>query len=422
MATLATSGLLSTQSGISTLLSNSRSTTASKTAQNASSDDVLGAIGDILDIGGSQPTDSSTNADEEDLYSQLRNSLVKSASSDKSSTMGNFLNGLFSTQSTDEDTNSLLQSIQDKFENLTSLDPEEAEKLSLLLKVIAALNPDSADSILQTIDSALGNILGMLGGTQTSATSEIPAGTSSGDASSTGETTTTTATVQSFSFTLDFEIEMSESASMQLSTLTDNGVSVETAQISSSQRFSVHIEYNSTQVTLTQQSQLCDPLVLDLGGNGIDLTSATDGANFDIDGDGTVDRTAFVQGDDALLALDRNGNGIIDDGTELFGNQNGAANGFAELATYDDNGDGAIDEKDAIYSSLRLLHDMNGDGSVAMNELSTLSEMKIDSLNLRYYSGQTDTDSHGNLLAERSSFTRKDGSAGSMTDGWLVYA
>ena len=59
----------------------------------------------------------------------------------------------------------------------------------------------------------------------------------------------------------------------------------------------------------------------------------------DLDADGRMDSISVPTGDDALLALDRNGNGRIDDGRELFGDQHGAANGFAELARFDDNGD-----------------------------------------------------------------------------------
>ncbi|MGH8352351.1 MAG: hypothetical protein ACRERY_02290 [Pseudomonas sp.] len=76
---------------------------------------------------------------------------------------------------------------------------------------------------------------------------------------------------------------------------------------------------------------------------------------FDLDGDGRRDRISAPSGDDALLALDRNGNGRIDDGRELFGDQQGAANGFAELGKFDDNGDGRIDAQDALFQRLSLL-------------------------------------------------------------------
>lgn len=76
---------------------------------------------------------------------------------------------------------------------------------------------------------------------------------------------------------------------------------------------------------------------------------------FDLDADGRMDSISVPTGDDALLALDRNGNGRIDDGRELFGDQHGAVNGFAELARFDDNGNGRIDAADAVFDQLRLL-------------------------------------------------------------------
>lgn len=108
-------------------------------------------------------------------------------------------------------------------------------------------------------------------------------------------------------------------------------------------------------VTANPQPQKTDPLVLDLAGNGFSTRGLDNAVRFDLDADGRMDRISAPSGDDALLALDRNGNGRIDDGRELFGDQNGAANGFAELGKYDDNGDGRIDLQDAVFERLRLL-------------------------------------------------------------------
>lgn len=108
-------------------------------------------------------------------------------------------------------------------------------------------------------------------------------------------------------------------------------------------------------VTANPQPQQTDPLVLDLAGNGFATRGLQDAVRFDLDADGRTDQISAPTGDDALLALDRNGNGRIDDGHELFGDQHGAANGFAELARYDDNGDRRIDAADAVFERLRLL-------------------------------------------------------------------
>lgn len=163
---------------------------------------------------------------------------------------------------------------------------------------------------------------------------------------------------------------------------------------------------------------LCDPLVLDLGGKGIDLTSAEDGVYFDIKGDGSPVRTAFIKGENAFLYLDGNDNGIVDDAKELFGDSGGYANGFEKLRQYDDNGDGVIDEKDAIFDKLRVWRDQNGDGVNQTAESMTLAEVGVRSIDLGY-DAMHEIDAHGNVIGERSAFTRYDGSQGLVADVWL---
>lgn len=108
------------------------------------------------------------------------------------------------------------------------------------------------------------------------------------------------------------------------------------------------------QVRATSGGQRQDPLLLDLDGDGPETTGAGNARAFDLAGDGTVAPTSWVSGGDAFLALDRDGDGRIGSGKELFGDQHGAVDGFAELAKFDENGDARIDAGDAVYSDLRL--------------------------------------------------------------------
>ena len=95
---------------------------------------------------------------------------------------------------------------------------------------------------------------------------------------------------------------------------------------------------------------LKDPLVINFGGTAAQLTDRK--FAFDLDADGTKDQIAWVQPGSGFLALDKNGNGAIDDGSELFGAKTG--NGFTELAAYDDDKNGWIDEADAVYDKLQV--------------------------------------------------------------------
>jgi len=182
------------------------------------------------------------------------------------------------------------------------------------------------------------------------------------------------------------------------------------------------------------------PLVMDLNNNGQTSTSIfeTD-THFDLDGDGFKEKTGWIEAEDGLLALDKNDNGVIDNGGELFGNNtqsedgNLFANGFEALADHDDNHDGKIDSKDAVYKSARVWKDVNQDGVSQTDELHSLESLNIDSINLNATETeeieafnkitheatfvQKQTDAEGNLLKDENGAALTDTKA--VRDVWF---
>jgi len=125
------------------------------------------------------------------------------------------------------------------------------------------------------------------------------------------------------------------------------------------------------------------PLTIDLNGDGISIMmQAESTAHFDLNGDGVAEWTAWVNGaDDAILAIDRNSNGSIDNINEVFGGRN--MDGFTELAMLEDtNDDGVVDANDANWSQLRLWLDANHDGVTDEGELHSLDSFGITAINL----------------------------------------
>ncbi len=125
-----------------------------------------------------------------------------------------------------------------------------------------------------------------------------------------------------------------------------------------------------------------------------------------------------------MLVWDRNGNGQIDDGSELFGNYSilandlRAANGFVALADLDSNHDGKVDASDAAFSQLRVWKDGDSDAKLDAGELLSLSEVNVGSLNTAYAS-QNQTDAQGNQVLQTGTYTDADGVSHSMNDVWF---
>lgn len=183
------------------------------------------------------------------------------------------------------------------------------------------------------------------------------------------------------------------------------------------------------------QPQSVSPIIVDVDGSGFRLSSAANGVWFDFFDAGTRMKISWTarNSTNAFLVLDRNGNGRIDNGKELFGNMTPQpsspdANGFLALAEYDKpanggNRDGVINRYDAIFDSLRLWQDLNHNGSSESSESRTLSQIGLKTLELDYKESRR-SDQYGNQFRYRAKVKdTRDGQLGRWAwDVFLVRA
>lgn len=169
--------------------------------------------------------------------------------------------------------------------------------------------------------------------------------------------------------------------------------------------------------TAQSVEHVIDPVILDLNGDGIKTTKVSDGVYFDHEGDGFRENSSWVDENDGVLVIDKNNNGYIDNGTEVFGNNyvknNGvkATNGFDALKDLDSNNDGKITSADSEFSNIKVL---KGNG-----ELVSLSDLGITTINLNSVNKNT-KDENGNTLVSQGTFVKEDGTVGNLGDFNLV--
>jgi len=159
------------------------------------------------------------------------------------------------------------------------------------------------------------------------------------------------------------------------------------------------------------------PILVDLSGTGLQLTDAPHGVSFDLAGLGHRSMVGWTApgADNAFLILDRNSNGLVDDGKELFGTATpqpdpvppASRNGYAALAVFDVNGDGQITVADPIYYELRLWRDTNHNGITDPGELISLQDAGVTSIGLDYKDAAR-RDPYGNVFRYRARVTIVD--------------
>jgi Ca2+-binding RTX toxin-like protein len=177
--------------------------------------------------------------------------------------------------------------------------------------------------------------------------------------------------------------------------------------------------------TFLRRGSSVPPLVLDLDGDGLELTPY-DGSTvtFDMDGDGIRDSTGWVGVDDGLLALDRNDNGTIDDIGEIsfLNDSPGALSDLEGLRAYDSDGDNFLDADDARFGEFRVWQDANHDGISQVEELKSLFEAGITHIGLTLTRNPDDSESDDNRIYGTSAFTRADGSQSVIGDVIFGYS
>ena len=143
------------------------------------------------------------------------------------------------------------------------------------------------------------------------------------------------------------------------------------------------------------------------------MTTVPEGVVFDLDNDGYAERVSWTAEqtsfDNAFLVLDKNGNGQVDNGGELFGDQNGSKNGFEELAKYDDNQDKVVNKDDKVFAELKLWVDFNKNAKVDAKEMKSLDEANVTEISLVYEekknsAGEILKDIWGNITGIAGSF------------------
>ncbi len=171
--------------------------------------------------------------------------------------------------------------------------------------------------------------------------------------------------------------------------------------------------FNGKDLILNGPSFSIPPMAIDLDGEGIETIDINNSQiYFDIDNDGFREQTGWISKNEAILAIDKNGNGKIDDQSEMFGSTE--KTGFEELKELDTNGDGIIDSKDADFNKIRVWQDLNENGVTDEGELKTATEAGIKSILTNSY--KMNEINNNNIITEKATVVYNDGTTKDLYD------
>jgi hypothetical protein len=183
-------------------------------------------------------------------------------------------------------------------------------------------------------------------------------------------------------------------------------------------------QYAALTTTQIGSLAMATPIVLDLNGDGINTLSVKAGVKFDILANGSSIQTGWVAPQDGLLVADRNQDGVINDGSELFGSSTllndgtKALDGYQALAQFDSNSDGVVNRQDTDFNKLSVWTDRNSDGATETGELKTLAELGITQLSVQ--AEEVRESNAGNLVGLKSTYQTADGNQHASADVWFV--
>lgn len=264
--------------------------------------------------------------------------------------------------------------VQEQSDRLTQIDPKLAEQYHAVIDLLSRTNPHAARHFWDFMD-------GVLEGANSTETKSLPS-------------------------------EQVLPVGLQVDTSVSVKVSAFVAEVRG-RNFSIaqsEVEVNVSVQHGGRTQKKVDPVVLDLDGDGIETSGVDHGVLFDLEARDSRAQSSFVQGDDVLLALDRNEHRSIDNGSELFGTQHGAENGFEELKKFDDNRDGIVDHQDRTFS--RLLGFRRQPSGLETVSLAQLGVRGV----FTAYQNQGGELSSGDELLQLGSFRRSDGGLGIAAD------